>query len=99
MRRAGFEVRKAWGRVRREWKELRMEARRVARLEAFSIIALGGHVSEGFLEEVESEDRTGEWRLLYRSMMVIRGETSPEAHAAAVMSDMTRHGKFFVFQS
>lgn len=53
----------------------------------------------GFLEEVESEDRTGEWRLLYRSMMVIRGETSPEAQAAAVMSDMTRHGKFFVFQS
>lgn len=48
MRRAGFEVRKAWGRVRREWRELRMEARRVARLEAFSIIALGGHVSEGF---------------------------------------------------
>lgn len=36
--------------------------------------------------------------LVYRSMMVIRGETRPEAQAAAVKSETTRHGKLFVFQ-
>ena len=45
MRRAGLEVRKRWGRVRREEKESSMEARRVERLEAFSMMALGGKVS------------------------------------------------------
>ena len=35
----------------------------------------------------------------YRSMMVMRGETRPDAQAAAVKSDAIRHGKFFVFQS
>ena len=34
----------------------------------------------------------------YRSMMAMKGETSPEAHAAAVKSDVTLHGKSFVFQ-
>ncbi len=34
----------------------------------------------------------------YRSIIVIKGETRPEAQAAAVMSDMTRHGKFSVLQ-
>ena len=43
------------------------------------------------------------WRIagdgmLYLSMMVIQGETRPEAQAAAVRSDVIRHGKFFVFQ-
>ena len=37
--------------------------------------------------------------VLYLSMMVIQGETRPEAHAAAVKSEVTRHGRFFVFQS
>lgn len=41
MRRAGLERRKWWGRVRREEKEESMEARRVERLEAFSMMALG----------------------------------------------------------
>lgn len=36
---------------------------------------------------------------MYRSIIVIRGETRPEAQAAAVMSDVTRHGKCFVFQA
>lgn len=31
-------------------------------------------------------------------MMVIRGETKPDAHAAAVRSDVTRHGRLAVFQ-
>lgn len=53
--------------------DVRMEVRRVERLEAFSIMA--------------------------RSMMVIRGETRPEAQVAAVKSEVTRHGKFFVFHS
>lgn len=34
----------------------------------------------------------------YRSMMAMKGETSPEAHAAAVKSDVTLHGRSFVFQ-
>ena len=29
----------------------------------------------------------------------MKGETRPEAHVAAVKSDMMRHGKFWVFQS
>ena len=37
--------------------------------------------------------------MLYLSMMVIQGETRPEAHVAAVRSDVIRHGRFFVFQS
>ena len=36
--------------------------------------------------------------MLYLSMMVIQGETRPEAQVAAVRSDVIRHGKFFVFQ-
>lgn len=36
----GREARKVWGVVRRERKEVRREARRVERFEAFSIIAL-----------------------------------------------------------
>ena len=36
--------------------------------------------------------------LVYRSMMVIRGETRPEAQVAAVKSETIRHGKLFVFQ-
>ena len=35
----------------------------------------------------------------HRSMIVIRGETRPEAHAAAVISDVNRHGKLSVFQA
>lgn len=31
-------------------------------------------------------------------MMVIRGETKPDAHAAAVRSEVTRHGRSLVFQ-
>ena len=31
-------------------------------------------------------------------MIVIRGETKPEAHAAAVRSEVTRHGRSLVFQ-
>lgn len=46
IKRAGFEVRKRWGWVRRDRREVRMDARRVERLEAFSMIALGGCVSE-----------------------------------------------------
>ena len=37
--------------------------------------------------------------MLYRSMIVIQGETRPEAQAAAVTSHVIRQGKFFVFQS
>lgn len=37
--------------------------------------------------------------MIYRSRIVMRGETRPEAQAAAVKSDVIRHGKFFVFQS
>lgn len=33
----------------------------------------------------------------YRSMIVISGETRPEAHAAAVTSEVTRHGRSLVF--
>ena len=33
----------------------------------------------------------------YRSIMVISGETKPDAHAAAVRSDVTRHGRSAVF--
>lgn len=47
IRRAGLEIRKRWGAVRRVWREVRMEVRRVERLEAFSIIALGRCVSDG----------------------------------------------------
>ena len=35
----------------------------------------------------------------YRSIMVIQGETRPEAQVAAVKSEVTRHGKLIVFQS
>ena len=31
-------------------------------------------------------------------MIAMKGETSPEAHAAAVKSDVTLHGRSFVFQ-
>ena len=31
--------------------------------------------------------------------MVIKGATRPEAQAAAVTSEATRHGRFFVFNS
>ena len=34
----------------------------------------------------------------YRSIMLIRGETRPEAQAAAVTSVRIRHGKLLVFQ-
>lgn len=37
--------------------------------------------------------------MLYLSMMVIQGETRPEAQVAAVTSEAIRHGRFFVFQS
>jgi len=40
MRRAGLEVRKRWGRVKSAWVEARKEARRVERLDAFSMMAL-----------------------------------------------------------
>lgn len=73
IKRAGFEVRKRWGWVRRDRREVRMDARRVERLEAFSMIA--------------------------RSIAQMRGETRPEAQAAAVKSEATRHDKFFVLQS
>ena len=33
----------------------------------------------------------------YRSMIVITGATKPEAQAAAVISEVTRHGKSLVF--
>lgn len=39
------------------------------------------------------------WCAGYRSIIVIKGETRPEAHAAAVMSEPTRHGRCSVFQS
>ena len=38
--RRGCEVSKMGGRGRREWKDVRIEVRRVLRLEAFSMIAL-----------------------------------------------------------
>lgn len=49
--------------------------------------------------ELEEGGREGGERMLYLSMMVIQGETRPEAQVAAVRSDVIRHGKFFVFQS
>ena len=49
------------------------------------------------VEEVELEDLWG-GILLYRSMMVTTGEIRPAAQVAAVKSDITRHGKLFVFQ-
>ena len=35
---------------------------------------------------------------LYRSIMVIRGETRPEAQVAAVKSDVIRQSRWSVFQ-
>lgn len=35
----------------------------------------------------------------YRSMIVINGATRPEAQAAAVISEVILHGRFFVFHS
>ena len=52
MRRAGLEVRKWWGRVKREEREESMEARRVERLEAFSMMALGGGLAGALCMEV-----------------------------------------------
>lgn len=85
-------------------KEERREERRVQREEARSIIALvieskgcqqqGTNVS-GLARFHEVFISTG---MAYRSMMAMKGETSPEAHAAAVKSDVTLHGRSFVFQ-
>jgi len=41
MRRKGSERRKLWGRVKRWAREVRADWDRVARLEAFSMMALG----------------------------------------------------------
>lgn len=48
--------------------------------------------------EVRRVERLEAFSIMARSMMVMRGETRPEAQAAAVKSEVTRHGKFFVFQ-
>lgn len=39
----------------------------------------------------------GGWRDIYRSMIVIRGATRPEAQAAAVMSEVIRQRRSAVF--
>ena len=36
---------------------------------------------------------------MYRSIMVMRGETRPEAQAAAVKSEKMRHDRLLVFHS
>lgn len=58
-----------------------------------------GWVSVKRSEGIEVGGVREERSLSYRSIAVIRGETRPEAQAAAVMSEVTRHGKFFVFHS
>ena len=59
-----------------------------------------GCVSEGFWRKWDRSIEGEEGGIvLYRSMMVMRGETSPEAQAAAVISETNRHGKLLVFQS
>ena len=37
--------------------------------------------------------------MTHRSMIVMSGATRPEAQAAAVTSEVIRHGKIFVFHS
>ena len=39
----------------------------------------------------------GENRIIYRSIMLMRGATRLEAQTAAVMSEVIRHGRSFVF--
>ena len=50
-----------------------------------------------FESRVKMRRRKEGW--VYRSIAQTRGETRPEAQAAAAKSDNTRHGRFFVFQS
>ncbi len=74
-----------WGRVRRAFEEERKEARSVERLDAFSMIALPSVISDYY--------GTAVTRVTYRSMIVIRGATRPEALAAAVKSEVSLHEK------
>ena len=77
-------------------REDNIEAESDDRPEAFSMMALLVYVSNSTAEDYLIRKRRRKAGT-YRSITVMSGATKPEAHVAAVMSAVVRHGRSLVF--